>query len=180
MSKGGFTAFVKCTRTRLSGGLSGAPVNKGEPYVDANIDFEGRLAVFDYGSLSNESDRATQPNAHVEIEFAEKQETENTVSSDETKYIGTIQLFERLDEGGSNPIAENATVRIFLPLSMFPTLYAMKGDLIKFETIHDLISEPNKRQKRNCIVALVQSVYFEVQFDKGNEKPKKQFSISFG
>lgn len=70
--------------------------------------------------------------------------------------------------------------RIFLPFSMFPVLYAMKGELVRCETVHEMIQYPTEHQKSDCIVALVKRVSFEVQVEPDLEKRNKTFSISFG
>ena len=176
MTLGGFTASVRITSVRLSGGLD----DRGMPCVRADMEFEGKLLVFHYRDLKETLKSKTKCTVSVEIEFKEKKEVEpHFFRNREKQYIGTIQLFENQDEKETKDEA-NAIVRVALPISMLPPLQAMKDDVIKFETIHDLVREPDTHQKADCIVALVKRIYFEPFIGEGSGKHRKTFSISFG
>ena len=165
MTLGGFTAAVRITKTRVSGGFN----HERSPYVDADMEFEGKLLIFHYGQLKENLRSKANASVSIEIEFTDKQDL---ASNGEDGYIGTIQLREEKDEVSSY-------VRVTLPISMFPVLRSMQGETIKFETIHDIVRNPNENQKTDNIVALVKRIYFETVYNIEEEPPKKRSSISF-
>ncbi len=165
---GGFTAIATISVARISGGLS----DEGGQYFNADIEIEGKLVTFYYGSLKETLRQKTKADAYIKIEFKEYPQ-ENTFGYDKTKYIGDIRLREENNE-------VLAFVNVTLPMSIYPTLQSMKGEQIKIETIHELISNPNRMQKTDNIVASIKRIYFEIQPVKEGERSRKSFSISIG
>ena len=168
MTMGGFTAIVRVSRSRVASGIT----DTGEKYLNAEMEMEGKLSVFYYGSLKEDLRSKIKAEAYVQIEFKEYSE-ENYYESDDAKYIGDI----RLRDENSEVIAY---LNVILPMSMFSLLKSMDSENIRVETIHDLISNPSDDQKTDSIVALVKRIYFEVNNDLNEEKPRKKFSFSIG
>ena len=151
MTLGGFTASVRITKTRISGGL----LDGGEKYSDADMELEGKLLVANLGAINENLIHKSKSEVFVEIEFVKNLEAGfSYLIYGETKYIGKIHLSE-IDN------IVRSFVRVTLPLSMFPLLRSMNGETIKVETIHDAITNPNNDQKLDNIVAYVKRVYFE-------------------
>lgn len=162
MTRGGFAAYVRCTRFEVSGGLSGAKFKLNEPYVKGEMEFEGKFSEFHYKDLKKGLPNKIRPKATVLIEFTERQELEPYYSSREHPFIGSMQYWEAEKETDNTVVH----VRVTLPISMVPLLHSMRNDLIKFETIHEIINEPTERQELDHVVALVKRIYFEVAVEK--------------
>lgn len=165
---GGFTAVATISTGRLSGGLS----DEGVQYIDADMEMEGKLITFYYGSLTETLRHKMKADVYVKIEFKEYPQ-ENTFGYDETKYIGDIGLREEETE-------VSAFVNVTLPISMYPPLQSMKGEQIKVETIHELVGEQNGAQKTDNIVAFIKRIYFEIQPVREEKQARKRFSINIG
>jgi len=163
MTLGGFTAIATIVKARISGGLN----DKGEEYIGADMELEGKLLVFHYGSLKDTLRQKTKAEAYIQIEFKEYQQQDNCYEDGETKYIGDIRLREEATE-------VQTFVNITLPLSIFPILKSMKGENITFDTTHDMVNNPSRRQKADNIVALVKRAYFEISHDIEGEKTKRE------
>jgi len=80
MTLGGFTAIATIVKARISGGLN----DKGEQYIDADMELEGKLLVFHYGSLKDTLRQKTKAEV-IQIEFEEYPQ-ENYYGDDQTKY----------------------------------------------------------------------------------------------
>jgi hypothetical protein len=157
---GGFTAVATISMARMSGGLS----DDGKKHTDEDMKMDGKLVTFYYGSKETLRHK-TKTNVYIQIEFKEYPQ-ENVFGYDETKYIGDIRLREENTE-------VLAFVDVTLPISMYPTLQSMKGEQIKVETIHELISNPNHVQKTDNIVAFIKRIYFEIQPVNEDGGPRK-------
>ena len=155
-SRGGFKAIVRISRSCVS---------TGKETFYGEMEMEGELSVFDYGSLKEHLRSKIKAEANLQIEFKEYSE-ENYSGEDEGRYIGDI----RLREDNEGVIAY---VSVVLPVSMFSLLQSMDGKKIRVDTIHDLISNPTDNK-----VALVTRIYFETTNDLQQENPQKKFSIS--
>lgn len=166
MSLGGFTAYVRCTRFEVSGGLHGAEHRLNEPYLASEMELEGKFSEFHYKELEKGLPNKIHPKANVLIEFTERQELEPYYSSREHPFIGSMRYWQA-EKDTDNTVV---TVKVTLPISMVPLLHSMRNDFIKFETIHEIINEPTKRQQVDHVVALVKRVYFEAAAEKQSEQ----------
>jgi len=144
------TAIATISMARYSGGL----YEDGEQHISAEMEMDGKLVK---GSLKETWSHKTKTDVNIQIEFREH--PQKYVSGyDETKYTGNIRFGEE-----NNEVLD---VKITLPISMYPTLQSMRGEQIKIEIIHDLISNPNDEQKADDRVAFIKRIYFEIQPDK--------------
>jgi hypothetical protein len=168
MTLGGFTAYLRISRARVASGFN----EIGQTIFNGEMEMEGELSTFYFGSLKENLRSKQKAEAYLEIDF-DDQFTEIYHDNNDEKYFGEIRLRE-----DDNEVV--AYVHVTLPCSMFSVLKSMDGDKIKVDTIHDLISNTNNDQKTDNIVALVKRIYFEISNDLLEEKPRRKFSISFG
>ncbi len=159
MSLGGFKAVVKIVRSQFGCGLG----DKGVPISKASMELEGRLIELNYGNLNGDKllfNKKTK--VSIDIEFTEKQEIDEGISTDEKQYIGSIHYDK--NEKPMFDSEEKIVVRIGMTLvyHAFSQLFPMEGRDIVVETIHDIVVNPDSRQKQDHIVALIKRAYFEV------------------
>lgn len=158
MSLGGFKVAVKIVRSQFGCGLD----DKGIPISKASMELEGRLIELNYGNL--EGDKLLfkkKTKVYADIEFTEKQEIDEGLSTSEKQYIGSIHYNENEKPMFDNE--EQIIVRIGMTLAYhaFSQLSSMAGRDIAVETIHDVVLNPDIRQKQDHIVALIKRAYFE-------------------
>jgi hypothetical protein len=155
MTLGGFAASVQITKSSISGGM-----HEGNNYfVKADMELEGKILVANFSVLKEKLNYKSKSEVFIEIEFVENLETGfNYLVVNDIKYIGKIHLSE-INNG------VRSFVRITLPFSMFPLLRSMNRKTIQFDTIHDVIKNPNEEQRLDNVVAYVKRVNFETSND---------------
>ena len=168
MINGDLTAYLKIFSASIGSGFN----EKGKKIFNAEMEMKGKLSAFNCGDLKKTILDKQKAEGYLAIKFND-QFPEIDHIDDNKKYIGDIRL-------GEENNAVSAVVYITLPCSMFPLLESMGKDTIRVVTIHDLITNPNKDQKTDNVVALVKRIYFEISDDILEEKPRKKFSISIG
>jgi hypothetical protein len=160
MTLGGFTSLVNIKRSRFSGGFTDGK----KPYFNAEMEMEGKLLVFHYGTLREQISRETKTSVSVEIEFTETQEVAVDTQGEDKAYIGTIQLFaDENEEKYVDDFEIGAVVRITLPIAMFSQLSSWEGKSIRFETIHDIIKHPTVDQKQIVLLHLLREYTLKLQ-----------------
>ncbi len=157
MSIGGFRAIVKINNYEFGCGFD----DNGEPCIYADMELEGFLVEFTFGKPPEKwSPHGKEIDVSLEIEFTQQQEIDGIVSAywpseqdKNKKYIGNIKV----QPGGvRTPNERWANVWITLPYDMFFQIWSLRERDIIFDTIHDLITEPNE----DGVVALIMRVYF--------------------
>jgi hypothetical protein len=157
MSIGGFRAIVKINNYEFSCGFD----DHGEPRIYADMKLEGFLVEFTFGKPQEKwSPHGREIEVSLEIEFTQQQEIDElhqhywpSEQDKNKKYIGNIKV----KPGGVRTPKERWTdVWITLPYYMFSQIWSLRERDIVFDTIHDLITEPNE----DGVVALIRRVYF--------------------
>ena len=152
MSIGGFQAIVKINKYKFGCGFD----DKGEPCMCADMELEGFLVEFTFGKPPEKwSPHGKKNDVSLNIEFRQQQEIDywHWHSEQDKKYIGNIKV---QPVGATTPDERGVNVWITLPYDMFFQICSVRERDIIFDTIHDLITEPNE----DGVVALIKRVYF--------------------
>ncbi len=148
MSIGEFRAIVKIDDYGFAGGF-----HNGERYIHTEMKLEGFLVDFTFGKPPEKwLPQGREIEVSLNIKFTQQQEEIDyrhwcAKQDKNDKYIGTIR---------AKPGGRWASVEITLPYDMFFQIWSLRERDIIFDTIHDLITEPNE----DSVVALISRVYF--------------------
>lgn len=157
MSMGELLAIVRINNNyEFGGGFD----EKGEPCVYAEMELEGFL-VESFGKPQEEWSPQWSPDGKrievsLKIEFTQQQGIDDwhwgSEQDKNKKYIGNIKV----PGGVRTPDDRWRNIWITLPYDMFSQIWSLRERDIIFNTIHDLITEPNE----DGVVALIKRVYF--------------------
>jgi hypothetical protein len=138
IAKHSITGIIRIEKCHVLGGYG----EDGHLLGSASMELEGIIDLR-YGP------RGQAITVYTTIEFMEGLEREGP-------YCGTLDLQE---------VSGRITARILvnLPLTMFPYLVHLKGEPIKFETIHDI-----RETKENHLEADIRRIHFRT-YDAGEE-----------
>lgn len=165
MSYGGFASSVQIVRSQFVAGFG-----QSLPSYNAELELEGILLECSLQELVEVDLGEAKTEVLVQIEFNEIQEenldyadveSDEWVGSDQ-KYIGTFHLNKEIPKNGG-PIEIYIDVQITLPMKAYQILAPMDDKRIIFETIHDVVGNPNEAQDADNVVAMVKRVYFKFE-----------------
>lgn len=179
MSRGGFTASVRITKTEVGGGFTNSSL-----YNEARMELEGKLDTFWESLLESRIDRKAKASVSILIEFTKPQEITDRYDGGAKSYIGVIGLVDYRKREKNNFVDDDtemsAYVELTLPIEMLSQISLFEGKLITFDTIHDIVKNPTEDQKADGTVAFVKRVYFEVSTDLPPEPKKKRSFFGTG
>lgn len=180
MSMGGFAAMVRVTRstTMVGFGDTGTFLNS------VQMEMEGTLLECEYRDLSARLSRGIKTFVSVDLEFTENPDWAGHVdiyTDDGDRYLGTLQIRDRMHDGQSFSETDDAEVRahinILLPITALHRLMLLTAYDCKLDTVHDFVDVHNrdatnddqiqeqqrqqKAQKTDHVIAFVKRIYLE-------------------
>lgn len=149
------------------------------------MEMEGTLLECEYRDLPARLSRRIKTFVSVDIEFTDNPDWAGHVdvyTDDGDRYIGTLQLRDRMHERQSFSETDDTEVRahvnILLPITALPRLMSLTGYDCRLDTVHDIVDDPTNRdaadddqlqeqqreqkaQTTDHVIAFVKRIYLE-------------------
>jgi hypothetical protein len=170
-----FRVAAHITNANLTGGRVG---ETGGLYAAARMEIEGVLTAIMFGTWHRHSQPITS-RIWGQIEFPDPFEPVTHIKKPEAdRYIGTIQLAAQNGtdmDAKESPLNPNEPpkgliqgwVKVSLPIAMYPTIYAMKNEMIHLDFAFDPVEAGDKRTTLPDCAAFVRSMSFQTFVETG-------------
>jgi hypothetical protein len=161
-----FEAIATLTKARISGGIGH---NQGDSkFASAEIALEGTLRRFNHVPTLDPLSEKIITDVYINIDFEEDYSGKENWGNEKSD-IGTIQFDRNL--GDDNVECRTYHLNFSLPFSLYPKLLSMKGQSVKVNIIHELISHPSEDYDIDYL-ALIKRFHCEINPEE--KQPSQQ------